>query len=172
MLHNSHLYAATAGDMMLRSMTVICMSTWTWCYAPWSSFALSWSSLAFEFLRKIFMIFMLMLRFCWCYTTHISTKPSLEVCHRKRARRAILKYENACALSSGGGSAEGKTWWKPPLTRWRKCEKKLRLPFLRLKWWKGCHSKSRRSFFLIGFECSNLAARCEGVVILIIFSRR
>ena len=37
-----------------------------------------------------------------------SSKPSLEVCHRKKARRAILKYGNACALSSGGGSAQGK----------------------------------------------------------------
>ena len=46
----------------------------------------------------------------------------------------------------------GKTWWKPPLTRWRKCEKKLRLPFMRLKWWKGCHSKSRRSFFFDRFR--------------------
>ena len=64
---------------MLCSLTVICISTWTWCYALWSSFALSWSSLALhttllEFLRKIFMILMLMLRFCWCYTTHISTQ--------------------------------------------------------------------------------------------------
>ena len=81
-----------------------------------------------------------------------SNKPSLEVYHRKRARRAILKYGNACALSSGGGSAQGKTWWKPPLTRWRKCEKKLRLPFFRLKSWKGCYSQSRWTFFWRGFE--------------------
>ena len=39
-----------------------------------------------------------------------SKKPSLEVYPRKRARHAILKYGNACVLSSGGGSAQVKTW--------------------------------------------------------------
>ena len=29
----------------------------------------------------------------------------------------------------------------------KKMWEKLRLPFLRLEWWKGCHSKSRRFFF-------------------------
>jgi len=38
-----------------------------------------------------------------------SKKPSLEVYPRKRARHAILKYGNACVLSSGGGSAQVKT---------------------------------------------------------------
>ena len=81
-----------------------------------------------------------------------SKKPSLEVYPRKRARHAILKYGNACVLSSGGGSAQVKTWWKPPLTRWRKFEKKLRLPFFRLKSWKGCYSQSRWTFFWRGFQ--------------------
>ena len=132
-------------NLTLRSMTVICISTWTWCYALWSSFALSLSSLAlhttlFEFLRKIFNMNMLrsmtmlrnmkMLRHMnMLHSMTMLRKPSLEVCHRKRARRAILKYGNACALSSGGGSAQGKTWWKPPLTRWRKCEKSCGCPF-------------------------------------------
>ena len=94
-----------------------------------------------------------------CIFVYLAMDVCLHIIYRKRARRAILKYGNACALSSADGGAQGKTWLKPPQTRWRKCEKKLRLRFLRLKWWKGCHSKSRRSFFLIGFECSNLAAR-------------
>ena len=54
-----------------------------------------------------------------------SKKPFLEVYPRKRAMHAILKYGNACVLSSGGGSAQIKTWCKPPLTRWRKFEKKV-----------------------------------------------
>ena len=69
-------HKSTSGSLG-RGNNVSCISTWTWWYALWSSFALSWSSLALhttllEFLRKIFMILMLMLRFCWCYTTHIS----------------------------------------------------------------------------------------------------
>ena len=99
-------------------------------------------------------------------------KPSLEVYHRKRARHAILKYGNACALSSGGGGAQVKTWWKPPLTRWRKSEKKLRLPFFRLKSWKGCYSQSRWTFFLETFWMKKIVLRCHEIVIFIIFVRR
>ena len=83
-----------------------------------------------------------------------------------------MKLSRCFVFSSGSGSAQGKTWWKPPLTRWRKCEKKLRLPFLRLKSWKGCHSQSRWTFFLERFWMQKLAPRCEDVVILIIFVRR
>ena len=99
-------------------------------------------------------------------------KISLEVYPRKRARHAILKYGNACVLSSGGGSAQVKTWWKPPLTRWRKFEKKLRLPFFRLKSWKGCYSQSRWTFFLERFSMKKNAPRCDEILIFIIFVGR
>ena len=101
-----------------------------------------------------------------------SKKPSLEVYPRKRARHAILKYGDACVLSSGGGSAQVKTWWKPPLTRWRKIEKKLRLPFFRLKSWKGCYSQSRWTFFLERFSMKKNAPRCDEILIFIIFVGR
>ena len=101
-----------------------------------------------------------------------SKKPSLEIYPRKRARHAILKYGNACVLSSGGGSAQVKTWWKPPLTRWRKFEKKLRLPFFRLKSWKGCYSRSRWTFFLERFSMKKNAPRCDEILIFIIFVGR
>ena len=135
-------------NLMLGSMIFRCLSTWTWCYALWSSGA-------FPHITGHDPHGSRSTRVRLMASGKSSSRPSLELCHRKSARRAIFKYGDACALSSGGGSAQGKTWWKPPLTRWRKCEKKLRLPFLRLKWWKGCHSKSRRTFFLIGFECKN-----------------
>ena len=98
--------------------------------------------------------------------------PSLEVYPRKRARHAILKYGNACVLSSGGGSAQVKTWWKPLLTRWRKFEKKLRLPFFRLKSWKGFYSQSRWTFFLQRFSMKKNAPRCDEILIFIIFVGR
>ena len=144
---------------------VIGIATWSWCYALWSSLAIphDLDATLYDLHWQFHMILMLRSMIFNCHCTH----P-----HRKRARHAILKYGNACVLSSGGGSAQVKTWWKPPLTRWRKFEKKLRLLFFRLKSWKGCYSQSRWTFFLERFSMKKNAPRCDEILIFIIFVGR
>ena len=176
-------------------MIFIGISTWSWCYALWSSLAFphDLDATLYDLHWHFHMILMLRSMIFNCNSTHphpivwggvgwddnvigISTWSwcyalwsSLGFPHDLDA---TLKYGNACALSCGGGSAQGKTWWKPPLTRWRKCEKKLRLPFFRLKSWKGCYSQSRWTFFLERFWMKKIAPRCDEIVIFIIFVRR
>ena len=143
--------------LMLRSMIFIGISTWSWCYALWSSLAFPHDPDAtlHDLHWHFHMILMLRSMIFNCNCTHphpivwggVGWDDNVIGISTWSWCYAILKYGNACALSSGGGSAQVKTWWKPPLTRWRKCEKKLRLPFFRLKSWKGCYSQSRWTFF-------------------------
>ena len=120
-----------------------CNSTWSWCYALWSSLAFPHEPDA--------TLYDLQLQF------HTSASDSLGwggVGWGGIITSLAFPHELDATLYD------------------LQCEKKLRLPFLRLKWWKGCHSQSRRTLFFDRFWMQKLAPRCEDAVILIIFARR
>ena len=134
--------------LMLRAMIFIGISTWSWCYALWSSRAFPHEPDATLYDLQLQFHMNLMLRSM--IFIGISTWSWCYVLWSSLA----FPHELDATLYD------------------LQCEKKLRLPFLRLKCWKGCHSQSRRTFFFHRFWMQKLASRCEDVVILIIFARR
>ena len=159
-------------------MVFNCNSTWSWCYALWSSLAfphdldatlydLHWHFHMILMLRS--MIFIGISTWSWCYALWSSrafphepdaTLYDLHYLHWHFHMNLMLRSMIFIGIST----------WSWCYALWSslafpheldatlydlQCEKKLRLPFLWLKWWKGCHSQSRRTFFLIGFECKN-----------------
>ena len=135
-------------NLMLRSMIFIGISTWSWYYALWSSLAFPHEpdSTLYDLQLQVHMNLML----------------------RSMIFTGISTWTWCYALWSSLAFPHDLDATLYDL----QCEKKLRLPFLRLKWWKGCHSQSRRTFFFDRFWMQKLAPRCEDVVILIIFARR
>ena len=112
--------------LMLRSMIFNCNSTWSWCYALWSSF--NSHDLDFSLCD-------LQLQF-----------------HMILMLRSVIFNCNSHDLDATLYDLQFQFTWSWCYAMWEK----MRLPFLRLKSWKGCHSQSRwTSFFWRGFECKN-----------------
>ena len=126
MIFNWHFHMI----LVLRSMIFIGISTWSWCYALWSSLAFPHDLDATLFDLQLQFHTILMLRSM--IFIGIST---WSWCYALWSSLAFPHELDATLYDL-------------------QCEKKLRLPFLRLKWWK-VWSQSRRNFFLIGFECKN-----------------
>ena len=126
---------------------VIGISTWSWCYALWSSLVFP-----HELDATLYDLH-------WHFHMNLMLHSIIFICNSTHPHP--IGWDN---------NVIGISTWSWCYALWSslafpqdldatlydlQCEKKLRLPFLRLKWWKGCHSQSRRTFFLIGFECKN-----------------
>ena len=162
-------------NLMLRSRIFNCNSTWSWCYALWSSIAiphdldatfydlqlafphdldatlydLHWHFHMILMLRS--MIFTGISTWTWCY----SLWSSIAIPHELDATLYDLHWHFHMILMLRRWSSLAFPHELDATLYDIQCEKKLRLPFLRLKCWKGCHYQSRRTFFSIGFECKN-----------------
>ena len=142
MIFNWHFHMI----LMLRSMIFTGMSTWTWCYALWSSIAIPHEPDATLYDLQLQLHMNLILRsmiFRWHFPMIWMLRSMIFI--------GISTWSWCYALWSSLAFPHELDATLYDL----QCEKKLPLPCLRLKWWKGCHSQSRRTFFLIGFECKN-----------------
>ena len=110
---------------------VIGNSTWTWCYALWSSIAIphDLDATLYDLHWHFHMNLMLRSMIFNCNSTHPHPIAWGGVGWGGITTSLAFPHELDATLYD------------------LQCEKKLRLPFLRLKWWKGCHSQSRRTFF-------------------------
>ena len=161
--------------LMLRSMIFKCNSTWSWCYALWSSIAIprDLDAALYDLHWHFHMNLMLRSMIFNCNSTHPhpiawggvgwgGIITSLAFPHEPDATLYDLHWHFHMNLMLRSMIFIGISTWTWCYALWSslafpheldatvydlQCEKKLRLPFLRLKWWKGCHSQSRRTFF-------------------------
>ena len=195
MLHNSHLYAATAGDK------VRCATRHEDATPHEHATQHDDATQHEDATQHDISVNLVSLRFhTWTYVNssrcvHCKKNPEEQGKVKIHTGHVdgfwkVLKQTIPGSLPSKKGQARNPQIWKCMRSfqwRWectgknlmeatadalKKMWEKLRLPFLRLKWWKGCHSKSRRTFFFDRFGMQKLPPRREDVVILIFFARR
>ena len=135
------------------------ISTWSWCYVLWSSVGISpwtwcyalWSSLAFphepdatlyDLQLQFHMILMLRsMIFNWHFHMILMLRSMLFNCNSTWSWCYVLW--SSIAIPHDLDAALYDLHWHFHMNLDAtlydlQCEKKLRLPFLRLQWWKGC----------------------------------